>query len=64
MALSIVLAPLLPLAAAVVLAVLIAAVSSRFKHANVAVIVLTLAATLAAVFGSSRCPANPTTWRR
>ena len=52
MALSIVLAPLLPLAAAVVLAVLIAAVSSRFKHANVAVIVLTLAATLAAVFGS------------
>lgn len=51
-ALSIVLAPLLPLAAAVVLAVLIAAVSSRFKHANVAVIVLTLAATLAAVFGS------------
>lgn len=26
--------------------------SSRFKHANVAVIVLTLAATLAAVFGS------------
>ena len=47
MALSIVLAPLLPLAAAVVLAV-----SSRFKHANVAVIVLTLAATLAAVFGS------------
>lgn len=48
MALSIVLAPLLPLAAAVVLAVLIAAVSSRFKHANVAVIVLTLAATLAA----------------
>ena len=32
--------------------VLIAAVSLRFKHANVAVIVLTLAATLAAVFGS------------
>ena len=29
-----------------------AGVSSRFKHANVAVIVLTLAATLAAVFGS------------
>ncbi len=46
------LAPLLPLAAAIVLAVLIAAVSARFKHANVVVIVLTLAATLAAVFGS------------
>ena len=52
LAAAVVLAPLLPLAAAVVLAVLIAAVSSRFKHANVAVIVLTLAATLAAVFGS------------
>ena len=52
MALSVVLAPLLPLAAAIVLAVLIAAVSARFKHANVVVIVLTLAATLAAVFGS------------
>ncbi|MFR3090706.1 MAG: hypothetical protein ACLTMP_02270 [Eggerthella lenta] len=51
------------LAAAVVLAVLIAAVSSRFKHANVAVIVLTLAATLAAVF-AFRAVANPTTWRR
>ena len=46
MALSVVLAPLLPLAAA------IAAVSARFKHANVVVIVLTLAATLIAVFGS------------
>ena len=33
-------------------AVLIAAVSARFKHANVVVIVLTLAAMLAAVFGS------------
>ena len=52
MALSVVLAPLLPLAAAIVLAVLIAAVSARFKHANIVVIVLTLAATLAAVFGS------------
>lgn len=52
MALSAVLAPLLPLAAAIVLAVLIAAVSARFKHANVVVIVLTLAAMLAAVFGS------------
>ena len=52
MALSVVLAPLLPLAAAIVLAVLIAAVSARFKHANVVVIVLTLAATLIAVFGS------------
>ena len=40
------------MALSIVLAVLIAAVSSRFKHANVAVIVLTLAATLAAVFGS------------
>ena len=52
MALSVVLAPLLPLAVAIVLAVLIAAVSARFKHANIVVIVLTLAATLAAVFGS------------
>lgn len=52
MALSLVLAPLLPLAAAIVLAVLIAAVSSRFKHANIMVIVLTMAATLAVVFGS------------
>ena len=38
--------------------------SSRFKHANVAVIVLTLAATLAAVFNSFALSANPTTWRR
>lgn len=52
MVLSIVLAPLLPLAIAIVLAVLIAAVSARFKHANIVVIVLTLVATLAAVFGS------------
>ena len=52
LALSVVLAPLLPLAAAIMLAVLIAAVSAHFKHANVVVIVLTLAATLIAVFGS------------
>ena len=52
MALSVVLAPLLPLAVAIVLAVLIAAVSARFRHANIVVIVLTLAATLIAVFGS------------
>ena len=52
MALSVVLAPLLPLAVAIVLAVLIAAVSARFRHANIVVIVLTLAATLVAVFGS------------
>lgn len=52
MALSIVLAPLLPLAAAVVLAALIAAVSARFKHANIVVIVLTTLATLALVAAS------------
>lgn len=52
MALSVVLAPLLPLSVAIVLAVLIAAVSARFRHANIVVIALTLAATLAAVFGS------------
>ena len=40
--------------AAVVLAVLIAAVSSRFKHANVAVIVLTLAAKQGAKFNVRR----------
>ena len=52
MALSVLLAPLLPLALAIVLAALIAAVSARFRHANIVSIVLMLAATLAAVVGS------------
>lgn len=50
--LSILLAPLLPLAVAVVLAALIAVVSSRFKHANIVMVVLMLGATLAALVGS------------
>ncbi len=46
MALSVVLAPLAPLAAAVVLAALIAAFSSRFRHANILVAALSMAALL------------------
>lgn len=46
MALSVVLAPLAPLALAVVLAALIAAFSSRFRHANIIVAVLSLVAVL------------------
>ena len=49
MVFAIFLAPLLPLAIAIALAALIAAISSRFKHANIVVIVLSLVATLAAV---------------
>lgn len=49
---AILLAPLLPLAVAVVLAALIAVVSSRFKHANIVMVVLMLGATMAALVGS------------
>ena len=44
MALSVLLAPIIPLALAIVLAALIAAFSSRFRHANVVVVVLSMAA--------------------
>ncbi|WP_080799974.1 putative ABC transporter permease subunit [Arabiibacter massiliensis] len=52
MALSVVLAPLAPLAVAVALAALIAAFSSRFRHANIVMVVLMLAATLAVIAGA------------
>lgn len=52
MALAIVVAPLLPLAVAVVLAALIAAFSSRFRHANIVMVVLMIAATIAIIAAS------------
>lgn len=52
MVLSIVLAPLLPFAGAVVLAALISAISARFKHASILVIVLSVVATLAILVGT------------
>ena len=52
MALSIVLAPLLPLAAAVVLAALIAAFSSRFRQANIVMAALSVVAVVAVVAAS------------
>ena len=49
---SVLLAPLLPLSAAIVLAALITAVSVRFRRANILVVLLSLLVTVAIVMGS------------